>query len=259
MFLTGIMGVRKELKLLLQIRHIAKWLGLIGLMGFLLDTTAFIGLRLSPAGIGTALLKCDVLIVNVMSALLYKEKFSEIDWMLTVLMLAGVFLLLGIDPMHMDLFNPGNIFFILSALFVSINAFLIKHVQHHRINPAKDMVIAYYNNFITLVLFTAAAFVTGQIGELPMIAGGGALGLALLLSGIGQTMIYVVYYHNLRRHPVWLVKVILLLMPIVSALLSLLLFGERMTVMQLCGLVVVLLCAAAILMTHHRRESAGKK
>ena len=253
--LTGVMALRGELKSLLHIRHVWKWLCFIGLMGFLLDTTAFIGLQLSPAGIGTALLKCDILFVNLISVLVYKERFTALDWGLSLVMLFGVFLVLEIDFSHLDLFNVGNVFFILSALFVSINAFLIKEAQHHPVNPVSDNVIAYYNNFITLSLFILAACFTHQILELGEIPGNQGLTLALLLSGLGQTLIYIVYYYDLRRNPVWLVKVILLLMPLVAALLSWLLFGDGMSPVQLIGMAIVLSGALCILMVHSRRQS----
>ena len=253
--LTGVMAARGELNRLLQIQHVWKWLCLIGLMGFLLDSTAFVGLQLSPAGIGTALLKCDILFVNLISVLVYKERFTPLDWALSLVMLFGVFLVLEIDFSHLDLFNVGNVFFILSALFVSINAFLITEAQRHPVNPASDNVIAYYNNLITLLLFLMAAGFTRQIQELGGIAGNRGLTLALLLSGLGQTLIYIVYYYDLRRNPVWLVKVILLLMPLVSALLGLLLFGDSMSPVQLAGFVLVLLGALCVLLVHNRRQA----
>ena len=63
--LTVIMWRRKELALLFQIRGVWKRLLLIGTFGFLLDLTAFIGLSMSSAASGTALLKCDVLMVKI--------------------------------------------------------------------------------------------------------------------------------------------------------------------------------------------------
>lgn len=252
--LTVLMGVKGQLRSLFRVKYVWKWLCMIGLMGFLLDTTAFIGLQLSPAGIGTALLKCDILFVNLISVIVYKERFTAMDWLLSLVMLLGVFLVLDIDFAHLDLFNLGNIFFILSALFVSINAFLIKEAQRHPKNPVSDNVIAYYNNFITLVLFTCAAAVTGQIKELGHLTENSYLMWALLASGLGQTLIYIVYYYDLRRNPVWIVKVILLLMPIVSAVLGLVLFGDTMSAVQCLGLVIVLTGALCILVTHHRRE-----
>lgn len=253
--LTALMGARGELKQLLRVQYVWKWLCLIGLMGFLLDTTAFIGLQLSPAGIGTALLKCDILFVNLISVVVYKERFTALDWALSLIMLFGVFLVLEIDFAHLELFQVGNIFFVLSALFVSINAFLIKEAQRHPKNPAGDYVIAYYNNLITLVLFLCTAAAAGQLGELAAIPQNHYLAAALGISGLGQTLIYIVYYYDLRRNPVWLVKVILLLMPIVSAVLSLVLFQDTMSPIQLAGLVIVLVGALCILLSHHRRET----
>ncbi len=191
--------------------------------------------------------------------LVYKERFTALDWGLSLVMLLGVFLVLEIDFSHLDLFNVGNVFFILSALFVSINAFLIKEVQHHPTHPAGDGTIAYYNNLITLVLFSLAALVTRQVGELGRIAGNGGLALALLLSGVGQTLIYIVYYYDLRHEPVWLVKVILLLMPLVAAVLGLLLFGDGMSAVQMAGFAIVLTGALFILLTHSRRQAQPSK
>ena len=259
--LTILMLVKRELKSLFRVSYVWKWLCMIGLMGFLLDTTAFIGLQLSPAGIGTALLKCDILFVNLISMVVYKERFTILDWVLSLVMLFGVFLVLEIEFAHLDLFNVGNIFFILSALFVSINAFLIKEAQRHKKNPVSDNVIAYYNNFITMVLFIIAASFTDQLGELSTFGRDSYVTWALLASGLGQTLIYVVYYYDLRRNPVWIVKVILLLMPIVAAVLGLVLFGDTMSAVQVVGLVIVLAGALCILVTHHRREArqaAGK-
>lgn len=252
--LTALMAARGEIGQLFRIQHVWKWLCMIGLMGFLLDTTAFIGLQLSPAGIGTALLKCDILFVNLISMLVCRERFTAADWGLSLLMLFGVFLVLEVDPAHLDLFNVGNIFFILSALFVSINAFVIKAAQHHPKNPAGDRVIAYYNNLITLILFLFAASVTRQMGELTRMKGERGLLLALAVSGVGQTMIYIVYYYDLRCNPVWIVKVILLLMPIVASVLGLILFGDAMSITQCVGLVIVLAGALCILVLHHCRE-----
>ena len=70
----------------------------------------------------------------------------------------------------------------------------------------------------------------------------------------GQTLIYIVYYANLRRFPVWQVKIFLLLMPIVSALLSFLLFGDAMSGGQYLGMGIVLLGALSILAEQRRQE-----
>ncbi len=252
--LTVLMWRKRELGALLQVKGVFKRLLCIGLLGFLLDVTAFLGLSMASAGLGTVLLKCDILFVNLISVFVYKQKFTRFDWAATFLMLFGVVLVLGVDPADLDLVNVGNLFFVLSALFVSINAFVIKSVQLDPVNPVSDDVVAYYNNFVTMVLFIITSWTTGEIAQLPNLFENSYLVGALLLSGLGQTLIYIVYYYNLRRFPVWQVKIFLLLMPIVSALLSFALFGDTMSGIQYLGMAVVLLGAMSILVEQHLQE-----
>jgi drug/metabolite transporter (DMT)-like permease len=247
------MTARKELKLLLRTRGVFVRLLLIGTMGFLLDLTAFIGLSLSPAGSGTALLKCDIIFVSLISIIIYKEKFTKLDWGYTLLMLFGVLMVMGIDFSRFQIGNKGDIFFILSALFVSINAFVIKSVQLDKKNAVKDDVIAFYNNFVTMLLFTGAALIMGAAGQLGRLAQNKGLLIASLAAGLGQTLVYVVYYYDLKRYPVWIVKVFLLLMPIVAATVSYLLFDERMVRNQYIGMVIVLGGAFGILIEQKKK------
>lgn len=248
LFLTVIMWRREELPRLLQVHGIWPRLLLIGTFGFLLDLTAFIGLSMSSAAGGTALLKCDVLMVNILSMIIYKQRFTWKAWGCTFVMLFGVFLVMGVNITTLQIGDPGNIFFLLSALFVSLNAFVIKSVQLDKKNPACDDVVAYYNNFVTLVYFTGTALFMGSIGQLGLAFSKKEVGLALFLSSLAQTMIYVVYYHNLRNYAVWVVKVFLLFMPVVSAILAFALFQERIAAKQYLGMAVVIIGALGILL-----------
>lgn len=257
--LTIIILAKKQFGTLKDIRYVWPRLLLIGTLGFLLDVTAFLGLTLCPAGIGTVLLKSDILFVNLISVVVYKYHFSKKDWLYTLVMLAGVVLVLGIDFGNMKLGGAGNLFFLLSALFVSINAFVIKSVQHDKRNPVSDNVVAYYNNFITMIYFTIFASFTGQIGQLQKLGENQYVTVALLLGSLGQTLVYIVYYNNLRKYEVWLVKVFLLLMPIVVTFLSYFLFGETMKLSQLAGMVVVLGGAAGIIVEQGRAKGKPAK
>lgn len=254
--LLVIMARRKEIPLLFQVKGVLLRLILIGTLGFLLDWTAFIGLSMSSAATGTALLKCDVLMVNIISAVIYKEKFTWKTWGCTLVMLLGVFMVMGIDFTQFKIDEPSNIFFVLSALFVSINAFVIKSVQIHKTNPINDDVVAFYNNFVTMIYFLGASLIAGTIKEVPGVFQKGNILTALALAATGQTLVYIVYYHNLRHYPVWLVKVFLLLMPIVSTLITFVLFGEILVVKQYFGMAVVIAGALGILV---QQKSASVK
>ncbi|MFT4145408.1 MAG: DMT family transporter [Mobilitalea sp.] len=258
LLLTVIMWRRGELGKLLQTKHVIKRLLLIGVIGFLLDVTAFIGLTLSPAGSGTALLKCDILFVNIISVFIYKERFTKKDWLYTLIMLYGVLMVMGISITQFKFAGKGDIFFILSALFVSINAFVIKSVQLDKKAPTADNVVAFYNNFITMTLFFFASVAMGTLGQLTKIGDNSAILLAAICAGIGQTLVYIVYYYNLRRFPVWIVKVFLLLMPIVTTVISFILFSETMVRNQYLGMVIVLGGAFGILIEQKNKASKQK-
>lgn len=244
--LTLLMAARGQLAQLFHVRFVWKKLLLVGLLGFLLDSTAFLGLTYCPAGIGTVILKTDVIFVNLISVFVYHDRFKLRNWALTLVMLAGIVLVLGIDFGNVEIGGAGNLFFVASALFVSINAFVIKSAQHDRKNPVSDNVVAYYNNFVTLILFTIAAAAMGDMDQLAALGRDTKLTAALSAASFGQTLIYLLYYYNLRRCPVWLVKVFLLLVPVVAAVVGFFLFGQKLGALQLIGMVAVLACAGGI-------------
>ena len=70
---------------------------IIGVFGFLLDLFANLGYAGGSLSTGTALLKTDVLMVNLVTVILYKKKLYASDWLGTLIMLLGVLLVLGIS------------------------------------------------------------------------------------------------------------------------------------------------------------------
>ena len=216
----------------------------IGVMGFLLDLFANLGYLGGSLSTGTALLKTDVLMVNLATVILYRKKLYLSDWIGTLVMLGGVLLVLGVDFGGMR-FVATDLFFLLSAACVTVNAFLIKHAQT-RYHEDADM-ISYYNNFVVLLLFGCSAGLTGRLSPDALRFGPRTWAL-IALGGLAQTGIYFFYYRNLRHFEVWLVKLYLLLMPVVSCFIGLFFLGEELTVGKILGILTVLAGAAVILL-----------
>ena len=218
---------------------------LIGVFGFLLDLFANLGYAYGGSlGTGTALLKTDVLMVNLLTVAIYHKRLYATDWIGSVLMLFGVLLVLGLDFSALT-FRPTDLFFIASAACVTANAFIIKASQG-RYGQKADT-ISYYNNFVVLLLFAAFAISRGDLAALRPSETPGFWWLALL-GGLAQTCIYFFYYRNLKRHEVWAVKLWLLLMPVLSCIVGVLFLGEEPTVWKLVGIGVVLIGAGIILL-----------
>ena len=244
---------KKEFLDLFKIKKTWPKLLIIGILGYSLDLSVFLGLTYASAGVGTAILKCDIIFVNLIALLIYKERLAKKDWVLIVFMLMGVFLVMDINIGEIELANKGNLFFVLGALFVSTNAFVIKSVQKNKEYPVTDRVIAFYNNFVTMLLFGLSAVTMGTLGQIKEITNDSGLLAAVSFAGIGQTLVYVVYYYNLRNNPVWIVKMFLLLMPVISMLVSLLFFEAKIKPLQAVGVCIVLLGAFGILLGQKKK------
>ena len=216
---------------------------LIGVFGFLLDLFANLGYSHGSLSTGTALLKTDVLMVNLVTVILCHKKLYVSDWLGTLVMLAGVLLVLGVDFGGLAL-HPTDLVFLLSAACVTANAFIIKTAQE-KYHEDADM-ISYYNNFVVLLLFGSTAAAAGQIRPAAMDFSP-AFWALIALGGLAQTGIYFFYYRNLKHFEVWLVKLYLLLMPVLSCFIGVFFLNEDLTVKKLLGILVVLAGAAVIL------------
>ena len=243
-FLTAQLLLDKSFARLFHQGKAALILVTIGVMGFLLDLFANLGYLGGSLSAGTALLKTDVLMVNLATVILYRKKLYLSDWIGTLVMLGGVLMVLGVDFGGMR-FVVTDLFFLLSAACVTVNAFLIKHAQEAYGEDA-DM-ISYYNNFVVLLLFGCSAGLTGQISPAALRFAPKTWAL-IALGGLAQTGIYFFYYRNLKHFEVWLVKLYLLLMPVVSCFIGIFFLGERLTAGKLIGILVVLSGAAIILL-----------
>jgi len=218
---------------------------IIGVFGFLLDLFANLGYAAGGSlGTGTALLKTDVLMVNLLTVAIYRKRLYATDWIGSILMLFGVLLVLGLDFSEIS-FRPTDLFFIASAACVTANAFIIKSAQDK--HGQKADTISYYNNFVVLLLFAAFAVSRGDLAALKPSETPGFWWL-VALGGLAQTGIYFFYYRNLRRHEVWIVKLWLLLMPVLSCVVGILFLDEKLTAWKLVGIGVVLFGAMIILL-----------
>lgn len=249
-FLTAQLVFDKEVHLLFHQGRTAWVLLLIGVFGFLLDLFANLGYAGGSLSTGTALLKTDVLMVDLVTVALCHKKLYATDWLGTGVMLLGVLFVLGVDFRGMEI-HLTDLFFLLSAACVTANAFLIKSAQTH---PQTDSdMISYYNNFVVLLLFSVSCGVTGALTpeRLAVLA---KLWPLAVLGGLAQTGIYFFYYRNLKHFEVWQVKLYLLLMPILSCFIGVAFLGETLTSSKILGILIVLAGAALILLRskiHH--------
>lgn len=223
-----------------------KKLLLIGIVGFSINLTNFIAFKVGSAQTGAFLLKTDIIMVNFVSLLIYKEKFSKKDWLYTFTMLTGVFMILGINPINLE-FKLGDTLFLLSAALLTWNTFNIKNLVSNNSVKISSMTVAIYNGFITMCLFIMMVVFTNKIEFISIAFSKTDVLIALVLSGIFQYLLYLMYYKALSELPAWLVKVILLLIPVITLIITTVLFKTIPTTLSLIGCAIVLLSSLGII------------
>ncbi|HPE68355.1 MAG TPA: DMT family transporter [Thermotogota bacterium] len=256
-FFSIVFGVQRKLKRLLAVRGVLGGLILVGLLGFSLDITAFLGLRFSSATDGSILLKMDLIFANILTSLIWRKHLGWQNWSFTGVALVGVFCVLGISPANLEPGSWGNLFFILSAFFIALNAFVIQRLQHHRSNPVPDGVIAFYNNAVTLLFFSATWVLFDRGSGGPVSGWQPGIVVPVLVAGICQSLLYLLYYYNLRRLPVWVVKLFLLQIPVFTALFEWGLSGSAPTRLQWLGMGLILSSSAGILLSGKKKGFVG--
>ncbi|MFA6866206.1 MAG: DMT family transporter [Clostridia bacterium] len=255
--LTIYIIIKKEFFQVFKMGKTALILLVIGVLGYLLDTFANIGFQHSDVSTGTILLKTDILMATFASAVIFKEKLHLTDHIGTLIMLGGVICILNIDFSNISL-NWYDLFFLASALTVTTNAFVIKYTQKEY--KASSNMIAYYNNFVVLLLFLISSLILGDFKFFNTNKIGSSLFWILaVVGGIAQSLIYIFYYRNLKIYPVWQVKLFLLFVPIVSSIIGLIAFDEKITLLKIIGLILVLLGAVLILLRDKINKQSNNK
>lgn len=243
-FLTVRMAAQGKLGALFRQGRTAVILLLIGVFGFLLDTFANLGYQYGDLSVGTALLKTDVLMVNAATVIVYRKRLYLSDWIGTVVMLIGVLFVMGVSFEQVSI-SWYDLFFIASAACVTVNAFIIKTAQEKY--RADTDVIAYYNNFVVLVLFLVSTIWT--CGGLPELSGmDRSFWLVVIAGGGAQALIYFFYYSNLKRSEVWIVKLYLLFMPVLSCIIGVACMDEQLSAEKSLGIIILLAGGAVVLL-----------
>lgn len=229
---------------------------LVGVLCFVLDITAFVGFAYCPASVGSALLKCDILFVNLLAYFVSRRIPTKKEWFFTILMLAGVFVLLDINYTEIRSTNAYSLLFLVSAFTVSCNAYLVQSVQK-KYPGIDDMAIALYNLLFSGLCFLAMCVFSNLLGDIKTIACTPRFLTVALAGGILDVALFIIYYKSLREFSVWFVKSILLTMPVFTAAISYFVFDEILNFKQIIGIVVI--CLGAVLILNDQSKNSAKQ
>ncbi len=228
---------------------------LIGILAFVFDSLINVGLKYSTATTGTALLKTEMIFVLLLNSLFGKKKIEFMDGVLAFFMACGSFLIVMGDWNHFSV-DWWSLLFVLSAFLNTICAYSIKRIQEKY--DVSSYQIAYVNNTISLIMYFAIVviadcnFFANQFEYI-----GTSVPFVVILCGGCQSTLMLTYYCALGKHEVWIVKTVLLIIPIFTLICDVALQEVAIFLPQLIGLVITI--GAALLMILKDRQNNNKK
>ncbi|MEW5922214.1 MAG: DMT family transporter, partial [Bacillota bacterium] len=208
-------------------------LHLVGFLAGIIYLLELQGLKLSSAINAGILLRTDLLFSLLLGFFLLRERLSKVDVAAMAAMVAGVLLVMGVSPAEMESFSVGDLMITGAAFILAVNAYLIKG----RLKDVENTIIAFYNTTITALWFAAsatAAGIWGHWGQIPQ-WGWTLVGLCTVLN-IAQ---YLSYYQAIKLLPIWLLRTLSLVTPVITVAAGAALLRDTVTLSQLIGILLV--------------------
>ncbi len=215
----------------------------IGLIGSTLNMFWIFGIKNTSISNSAILGRADILFTLLLSSLLFKEKIKKNDIIAIVVMVLGIIIAMRSDMSSFQFGNNGDYYILIAAFLISINAFFIKKC----VQKVKGEVIGFVNTFINTICFTIAVFVLNEsktLFEIPT----NTLVL-LLFAGLSVALFCIGYYEGLKELPVWKVRLLCLLVPLVAIIANWILYNKMPTIWQIGGGCLVLGGASAIVLS----------
>jgi len=215
---------------------------LIGVLGVFVNFLGLWGVKLTSVANASTLARSDVLFSLVLSASIFHEAIERWALLFVPPMLLGICLLTGFLVQSPELGRPGDYLMLASAFCVSLNAFVIKRV----VQRASPVLVGFCNSGLIGLSFVAAAVArrgwAASFGGIPRLVWGRLLALVAL-----SYVFFIAYNTALRTVPVWKVRLMCLVIPVVATLFGwAFLDGERPTPTQWMGMVLICSGAAGI-------------
>lgn len=227
---------------------------LIGVIGLALNAAALVAICSTSVANVSTLARTDVLFSLLLATFLFRERIHWSAWLATPVMLAGICLMTGVLSVGFGGGSVGDALVLLSAFLVAVNAFIIRHTATY----ADPSLIGFVNTTINALGFLVVlTFRAPREEALPLLRAAFLYAPALALGGLAA-IFFASYYVALRALPVWKVRLLMLLIPVVAGIAGCVWLNEVITTGQALGM--MLICGGAgdvVIAKHANREQEG--
>lgn len=242
--------VKGETQAFLRPGRLLRFALLIGFIAFGINLCGFSAFQYTDASSGAIILKTDIFFTLIASRFLLRERMHRSDWIGTGLMVIGTIVLLWAKILHLAPSLIGDLLFLLAAILLTTNAFIIKT----KLAKMSNRVTATYNSSVTLTGFAVLLFATGNVGNSLRVFQAWTTMVMIAVAGVSIAALFLLYYRALDRLPFWLVRVLLLFTPVWSVVLECSFLHKKLSWNEIAGIMVILTGAALIVLCHRQRE-----
>lgn len=234
----------KIAKILQESKSHWRYLVIVGILSATLNLLSYVGMLVSSPMNAAILARSDVLFSALIGHLFLNEKILRFEWIIVGILMSGLVTVLNINNFAI---NTGDIFFVLSTFLIAVNAKFIKY----NLSEVSGPIIALFNSFTCTVVYLLISLVFGKVGNLYSFVHTKVTIILTLMAIFISAVTFLSYYTALRFLPIWAVRTFLLLVPVVSLLIEIFAFHQRVGTNQIMGM--LLICIGIIALSFEQK------
>ncbi|MFH0965926.1 MAG: DMT family transporter [Planctomycetota bacterium] len=231
-----------------RIRPNLRLLFVIGLVGAFVNIAQFKALDFTDPTSAAVIQRIQILFAIILGWIALRELPRWADLPAMAAMAFG-FLALELQRGDISVVRVGNLMVLGSALGLAVNALLIKKL----LRSTTIEMVSTVNSFLIMAWMLVLALATR--GQVLAILHNPKLQYLTLAMGLFAAMSFLLYYFALRELPLWLVSIMLLLIPVTSAILQVFVLKEDLAKGEIAGMLLISAGAAALILLHQRRAN----
>lgn len=207
-------------------------LALLGIMFALSSTCLFMGYDYLSAGVASTILFMYPVFVALIMGIFFKEKVTWITSAAIILALIGV-CILSVKGENFEVNVPGLIIVLLSALFYAIYIVMVNKSNVKSMSGAK---LTTYSMFFCSMFFMFKSLLQGNSLVLPSVSTAAWIAVFAFVTAVISCISLVYAVHYIGSTPTAIVGAV---EPVTAVLISVILFGEALTVNLVAGIVLI--------------------
>lgn len=212
-----------------------------------------LGVAICGATTAAIVSRVETAFVFLLTYLVLRQPVGRLGWLGSLLLLVGALRTAGLGTATVCTNAGGIIALTSAALFIALNAVIIK-TQFARV--PNELVILASASVQTAVYSLVVPTFVGLEGVRATFAQPRLLGLVALTAAVIAANLFA-YYYAMKRVPMWAARMLALLAPPVAVLADYLVLGTPLTVSGVQGLVLVLAGAALVIISG--RDANGNR